>query len=97
MYDPGQWPTLLPTRNRPPILMSQGVTCCLGHSAEALPSGLSLLPPYVILLYVVVSGWGQLPGLGLPHGKRDWDVLQTCAPAIGNVIPILRSLVKGRG
>lgn len=69
----------------------------MGHSAEALPSGLSLLPPYVILLYVVVSGWRQLPGPGLPDGEWDWDVLQICAPAIGNVIPILRSLVKGRG
>lgn len=65
---------------------------CRSTTFRALPSATICHPA------ICGSEWVETaPGPGLPDGEWDWDVLQICAPAIGNVIPILRSLVKGRG
>lgn len=82
-----------PTRKQLTTLMSHGVARCLGLStSEARLSATICCPAICGGEWVGMAAWP-----GLPDGERDLDVLQTRAAAIGNVISLLRSLVRGGG
>lgn len=73
-----------------PLPMSHREAHRLGHWAASTTSGPSLLPPYAVLLFAVVSRWGRFPGPELPDGEQDWDTLQTRAPAMEMSFPYFR-------